>query len=551
MKRTVSEQHGYTPSKRYNVGSGMSSSLSHMHLPALVEATEKYPGMNFSVCISHCAMVVDVSQFLMTFDRFCFTHIGGVRTTPSQQTKPIQAVQQHQRFVTVTASEENPSVHSLMSSAMNPPHLLLAPLGNANAGHPSYAMNDSRSFVEARLQQMLLLNRQSHLSRSLTATTARNVAQGGGNDAGRNVLSSTTSPLNLSHLSHNDFSHLLLPSRNSQVELHVSQLQQFMHGPYQETVINAAIRLQRPQSQGQAHETPSLMRTTSNQQHQQRMDHLQHRIRILQQQNQQRLIDSAILQASTLLRPSTMDSATSTMPNYTGSSYVPDCNGERKQPVFYIPGHSNSTFHSHLGPVIHASGVRDVNFPIQMYPTGNNITDGTFGERRLTKSASISLPVLLARPNVDEGKLSEFQCLLRQQIEVFEADNDDVLTHVRGRNTPVTYGQVGLRCIHCAHLPVSRRQKGSAYFPSNRMGIYQAAQNMSTSHIQCGLCDSMPDSIKEQFASLMNNRIGRNNHGAGRSYWANSVSLFSLVDTEHHGIRFLPNLPSDATIVNL
>lgn len=145
-----------------------------------------------------------------------------------------------------------------------------------------------------------------------------------------------------------------------------------------------------------------------------------------------------------------------------------------------------------------------------------------------------SLPVILARPE-DGFKLSSHQVFLRHQIEVFQATEDDVSTHTRGRNKPISFGQVGIRCRHCAHLPVSRRQKGSTYFPASLLGLYQAAQNMCTTHMQCGLCTEMPVAIKQQFSQLLNNKSSSS--GAGRPYWAKTAAKLGLVDTEE-GIRF-------------
>jgi hypothetical protein len=145
-----------------------------------------------------------------------------------------------------------------------------------------------------------------------------------------------------------------------------------------------------------------------------------------------------------------------------------------------------------------------------------------------------SLPAVIARP-ADKMKLSEHQHLLRFQIEAFTATEEDVSTHTRGRNKPIILGQVGIRCRHCAHIPVSRRQKGSTYFPSSILGIYQAAQNMSTAHIQCGLCTEMPEQLKEQFKHSIAMKSSCN--GAGRPYWAQSAKEMGLVDTED-GIRF-------------
>jgi hypothetical protein len=149
------------------------------------------------------------------------------------------------------------------------------------------------------------------------------------------------------------------------------------------------------------------------------------------------------------------------------------------------------------------------------------------------------LPVILCLSD-DSLKLSEHQVLLRQQIEVFRASEDDIATHTRGRNKPIAINQVGIRCRHCAHLPISKRQRGCAYFPATTVGLYQAAQNMSTTHIQCGLCSEMPESLKTQFAKL----LGRKNicSGAGRKHWAKRAEILGLLDTDD-GIRFHKDTP--------
>jgi hypothetical protein len=178
-------------------------------------------------------------------------------------------------------------------------------------------------------------------------------------------------------------------------------------------------------------------------------------------------------------------------------------------------------------------------------------------ESPMSSSVPLSLPVLLVGPNDKESRLSHQQRLLRQQVEVFEANHEDVTTHTRGRNKPISIGQVGIRCKHCAHLAVSQRQKGSTYFPSTKLGLYQAAQNMSTTHIQSGVCDFIPENIKLQFSLISDHRqrqcessSSNSNHGAGRPYWAECATRLGLVDTEHHGIRFIRNLPSNVVLVD-
>jgi hypothetical protein len=159
----------------------------------------------------------------------------------------------------------------------------------------------------------------------------------------------------------------------------------------------------------------------------------------------------------------------------------------------------------------------------------------------LTGGREFSLPVGLHLPR-DHLKLSTYQCLLRQQIQVFRATEDDVSTHTRGRNKPIMLGQVGIRCRHCAHLPVARRKKGSTYFPATLMGLYQAAQNMSTTHMQ-GTCSEMPESVKQELESLI--AVKAANSTGGRPYWAEAAASLGLVDSSD-GIRFVLDVPQES-----
>ena len=172
-----------------------------------------------------------------------------------------------------------------------------------------------------------------------------------------------------------------------------------------------------------------------------------------------------------------------------------------------------------------------------LFPTSETQTYG----QRDQDGVPLDLPVILALPE-DHLKLSSHQVLLRHQIEAFRATDEDVSTHTRGRNKPVELNQIGIRCRHCAHLPVGKRQKGSTYFPAALLGLYQAAQNMSTTHMQCGLCSEMPTEIKQQFAHLISTKVAS---GAGRPHWARAAKKLGLVDTED-GIRFIRDLDSES-----
>lgn len=153
------------------------------------------------------------------------------------------------------------------------------------------------------------------------------------------------------------------------------------------------------------------------------------------------------------------------------------------------------------------------------------------------------LPTLLVVP-MDHMQLSSHQTLLRYQIEVFRAGEEDTSTHTRGRNKPVQLGQIGIRCRHCKVLPVSRRKRGSVYFPRAVEGFYQAAQNMNSTHLQTGECPLMGNALRQEFANLIATRGVST--GAGRAYWAKQARKLGLRNTEN-GIVFDKKEPAGAS----
>ena len=75
----------------------------------------------------------------------------------------------------------------------------------------------------------------------------------------------------------------------------------------------------------------------------------------------------------------------------------------------------------------------------------------------------------------DKKHLSGSACILRQQIEVFSATVEDTMARGARHRPPV--GAVGIRCIHCLHLPHSRRARGAVTFPSCIRLMYQGVRN--------------------------------------------------------------------------
>ncbi|CAJ1966611.1 unnamed protein product [Cylindrotheca closterium] len=133
----------------------------------------------------------------------------------------------------------------------------------------------------------------------------------------------------------------------------------------------------------------------------------------------------------------------------------------------------------------------------------------------------------------DDESLSEYQCLLRKQIELFEANFDDVQWNAQGRNKAIEQGQVGIRCRHCTRLESWERARGAVYYSATLDGLYQAAQNMAKNHL-CKHCKLIPLNTKNQ---LLQFRDCKRRASGGKTYWAEGARVLGVYETST-GLRF-------------
>ena len=133
----------------------------------------------------------------------------------------------------------------------------------------------------------------------------------------------------------------------------------------------------------------------------------------------------------------------------------------------------------------------------------------------------------------DEESLSEYQCFLRQQIELFEATNDDLQLNAQKMNKSVVLGQVGIRCRHCAQVPPWTRARGAVYYSATLDGLYQAGQNMSKNHLSHH-CTSMPDPLKQRLLDL---KESKRRAGGGKQYWSEAARALGVYE-DQYGLRF-------------
>jgi hypothetical protein len=143
----------------------------------------------------------------------------------------------------------------------------------------------------------------------------------------------------------------------------------------------------------------------------------------------------------------------------------------------------------------------------------------------------------------DSDNLSEYQCLLRQQIVLFSVSAPDIQCSAQGRNKPIVLGQVGVVCRHCAYLTPGMRPSGAVYFPAKLSGLYQASQNMAINHFQKN-CHYIPDAIRESLVQLKGNKSTV--VGGGKNFWANGAKVLGVVECDDQ-LRFADDTTTNDT----
>lgn len=187
-------------------------------------------------------------------------------------------------------------------------------------------------------------------------------------------------------------------------------------------------------------------------------------------------------------------------------------------------------------------------------------------QNNTTITTNIKDMILLSQPE-DTMYLNKLHCFVRRNTQVFKATQEDIASPSPGRKKPITLGQVGIRCIHCAHLNKNNdnnttklRTRRAICYPPTINSIYHVVSNMKFDHF--GFCSGLSQKDKEEFWMLKNNSSrtscrnkssivdqGRSSNTNGSSssniivlnstanYYSSSARNIGLVDTMN-GIRF-------------
>lgn len=147
-----------------------------------------------------------------------------------------------------------------------------------------------------------------------------------------------------------------------------------------------------------------------------------------------------------------------------------------------------------------------------------------------TGPPSPSSRVLLATPD-DTQWLSDHDCFVRKQIEVFCATREDVDLSIASKKAAVYEGQVGIRCIHCALSKRGNVDGGGVYYPFSISAMYDAVREFQRLHL-----DSCANLHPDARARLENLKGASSLSSVLRNYFQMAAKGVGLVDTKD-GIR--------------
>ena len=147
-------------------------------------------------------------------------------------------------------------------------------------------------------------------------------------------------------------------------------------------------------------------------------------------------------------------------------------------------------------------------------------------------SASDGRRILLLSMPDDHQCLSETLCIVRNNVEVFTADGDDVRAPAPGRKRPIQVGQVGLRCVYCRSVPGRDRVKRATCFPSSVKRIYRAMIDMKLDHF--ANCPHVPEGLKARLRELQSGTTKRST-GMTVQYFVRSALRVGMHDVLEGG----------------
>ncbi|GAX18622.1 hypothetical protein FisN_10Hh170 [Fistulifera solaris] len=151
---------------------------------------------------------------------------------------------------------------------------------------------------------------------------------------------------------------------------------------------------------------------------------------------------------------------------------------------------------------------------------------------------------LLAQPLEDKSALPPLHTYIRQQIEVFTVEQADMDQRAPGRKNPIRLHQVGLRCIHCRHLP--QRAKRAVCFPTSVARVYHAVSDMKFDHFS--RCAGLPESVRAKLHQLREGQKSYKKHEKKKKKTAGKSSFTSTAQYYHDAALLMGMIDRDGGV---
>ena len=150
-------------------------------------------------------------------------------------------------------------------------------------------------------------------------------------------------------------------------------------------------------------------------------------------------------------------------------------------------------------------------------------------------------PIVMLAIREDKEWLSDHDCFVRRNLEVFTAGEKDVLTARADRKLAITVGQVGIRCLHCA-VAVSRYSNGrrgargtAVVYPLSISNIFECVKELHRNHLENG-CPHLPADVKLKILELKGS-MASSLSSVLRRYYVMAAKALGMVDCGKEGIR--------------
>ena len=176
---------------------------------------------------------------------------------------------------------------------------------------------------------------------------------------------------------------------------------------------------------------------------------------------------------------------------------------------------------------------------------GKMLSNSMESDSQMKPSSICSSGKSLSLPS-DRRNLNPIHCLIRSKcIELFTASAEVAARRSKGKGSrPIREGQVGLRCIYCAHIPMNRQANQATSFPSCLHNIYESLRNWQRFHLT--ECKFVPLSIIEEYEKLRDpsktvdaaQRSRNQRAKRARLYFATSAKCIGLKNMKGGGLCF-------------